>query len=199
MEVSSCPLGRLSAFGADVPATFERTAVLRGAQSAKRLATWMKSAMMNSGDEAAGGNAPLDAPPNTRGVARNEEAGASKAIHGEGNGTEEEKQGNHSAQTLLDPNDDDDQATPRATTSTATQKKDGSPAAPVHAGDDTNKARATAAAVAAKRPRESPGLSDDPRQKQLEREWSKVANKSKKSKVPAQQNRSASASRSFRL
>ncbi|KAH9363265.1 hypothetical protein HPB48_006371 [Haemaphysalis longicornis] len=152
------------------------------------------------GDEAADGNAPaLDAPLNTKGVALNEAEKASKAIHGEGNSTEEEKHGNLSTQELLDPNDDDDQATPRAITSTFTQQSDGSQAAAAHAGGDSNKAQATAAAAAAKRPRESPGLNTDRRLKQLQREWSKVASKSKKSKVPAQQNRSDSASRSFRL
>ncbi|KAH9365023.1 hypothetical protein HPB48_006774 [Haemaphysalis longicornis] len=43
------------------------------------------------GHQAAGGNVPLDAPPNTKGVALNEAAEASKAIHCEDNGTEEGK------------------------------------------------------------------------------------------------------------
>ncbi|KAH9367356.1 hypothetical protein HPB48_010151 [Haemaphysalis longicornis] len=76
------------------------------AELAASATTGMTKPPAKEGDEAVGGNAPFDAPPNTKDVAINEAAGATKTIHGKGNGAEE-KEGNHSTRKLLESNDDE--------------------------------------------------------------------------------------------
>lgn len=135
---------------------------------------------------------PSNAPPNSDGVEDNENREATNEEPRRQNRTAETQPDIDTTKNLEDPKDDDSVAKARPRTSAATQQSDGSqPAA--NASDDATTAQA---AAAAKRRRESPGFSDEHRLKQLEREWSRMGNK--KGKLPAQQPRSLSASRTFR-
>lgn len=151
-----------------------------------------KVAVVEKALEKEAGNTPNNAPLNTEGVAGTEDGEAGREKDDDGNTPVVTHQGRDFTEKPEEAKDDDDQDKARPPTSAASQQSDGTQPAASES-EDANTAQATAAA---KRRRDSPGLSDEHRLKQLEREWSKLGNK--KGKGPTQQARSVNAPRFFR-